>query len=99
MALSKGHMHHEHKEGSCKSKKVPFCSNKVKLHGFLTGKSKDLNSIINKKIDKVFSHQKKKEKVKLNKFEALSILSGSNTGDSNSKFEVSHTSNEGSDSK
>eukprot|EP00957_Ditylum_brightwellii_P174356 13274491-Ditylum_brightwellii.AAC.1 len=78
MAHSKGCLHNEHKGGSRNDKKVCFCSNKAKSCGFLSDKSKDPNNILDKKTAKPFSHQKKKEKDKLNKFEALSILSGSN---------------------
>eukprot|EP00957_Ditylum_brightwellii_P056894 4313289-Ditylum_brightwellii.AAC.1 len=48
-------------------------------------KSKDMNMIINKKIAEAFSCQEKKEKADLNKFEALSISSVSDAGDSNSE--------------
>eukprot|EP00957_Ditylum_brightwellii_P058502 4436295-Ditylum_brightwellii.AAC.1 len=61
-------------------------------------RSRDLNTILEKKITKAFSHQEKKEKADLNKFEARSISSGSNAGDSNSKYDVSCTSNKRSDS-
>eukprot|EP00957_Ditylum_brightwellii_P032256 2443893-Ditylum_brightwellii.AAC.1 len=88
-ACHKGHMCHECKKGSHKSKK---------LCGFLSDKSKDPNTIINKNIVKAFSHQEKKEKANLNKVDALSISSGSNAGDSNSKSKVSHTSDKGLDS-
>eukprot|EP00957_Ditylum_brightwellii_P177082 13489782-Ditylum_brightwellii.AAC.1 len=62
-------------------------------------RSKDLKIIINKKIANTFNHQEKKEKADLNKIKALSISSGSNVGDSNTKSKVSCTSNKGSDSK
>eukprot|EP00957_Ditylum_brightwellii_P021088 1589066-Ditylum_brightwellii.AAC.1 len=48
-------------------------------------RSKDLNTIINKKIAKAFSCQEKKENANLNKFEAPFISSGSNAGNSDSK--------------
>eukprot|EP00957_Ditylum_brightwellii_P178621 13605634-Ditylum_brightwellii.AAC.1 len=51
------------------------------------------------RIAKALSYQEEKEKADLNKFEALSILSGSNAGDNNSKSKVSYTSNKGLDSK
>eukprot|EP00957_Ditylum_brightwellii_P060577 4599635-Ditylum_brightwellii.AAC.1 len=44
-----------HKGGSCNDKKVHFCGNKTKLHGFLSDNKKDLNTIIDKKISKAFS--------------------------------------------
>eukprot|EP00957_Ditylum_brightwellii_P126996 9682046-Ditylum_brightwellii.AAC.1 len=62
-------------------------------------KSKDLNTMINKKIATIFSHQEKKEKADLNKFEALSISYISNAGKSNNKSKVSCTSNKESDSE
>eukprot|EP00957_Ditylum_brightwellii_P050753 3848205-Ditylum_brightwellii.AAC.1 len=60
---------------------------------------KYLNTIIKENIAKVFSCQEKKEKNKLNKFEALSIFSASDTRDSNNKSKVSCTSGKGLDSK
>eukprot|EP00957_Ditylum_brightwellii_P134330 10241044-Ditylum_brightwellii.AAC.1 len=57
--------------------------------------TRDLNTIIGKKIAKVFSHQEKKEKADLNKFEALFISSASEAGNISSKSKASHTSNKG----
>eukprot|EP00957_Ditylum_brightwellii_P092186 7018227-Ditylum_brightwellii.AAC.1 len=87
-------MHQESKERSCKSKKEHFCSDKATLCGFLSNKSKDLNTNINKGIAKAFSHQEKKEKYNFNKYETLSISSGSNVGDSDRNSKVSSTSDE-----
>eukprot|EP00957_Ditylum_brightwellii_P101821 7760487-Ditylum_brightwellii.AAC.1 len=99
IACCKDCTYHEYKERSHKSKKVCFCNNRAKLSEILSGKSKGLNTIINKKIAEAFSYQEKKEKADLNKFEDLSFLSGSNAGDRNSESKVSHTSNKGSDSE
>eukprot|EP00957_Ditylum_brightwellii_P201623 15326445-Ditylum_brightwellii.AAC.1 len=93
----KGRTYHECKERSCKSKNVCFHNNKTKLCEFLSDKKKDLNMIIDKKIAAAFSHQEKKEKVDLNKFEALSTSSASNARDNKNKSRVSSTSNEGTD--
>eukprot|EP00957_Ditylum_brightwellii_P054343 4117804-Ditylum_brightwellii.AAC.1 len=83
IACNKGCTDHEYKKGSHKSKKVCFHSNKAKLCGFLSDKSKDLNATIDEKITKAFSCQEKKEKVDINKFEPLSVSSRSDAGDSN----------------
>eukprot|EP00957_Ditylum_brightwellii_P022748 1715408-Ditylum_brightwellii.AAC.1 len=83
-------MCHEREDRSCKSKKVCSSSGKAKSHESSYNRNKDLHLIINEKIATVFSCQEKKD---LNKFEALSILSGSNNGNnSNSNSRVSDTS-------
>ena len=69
-----------------------FSSYKAKSCDASSNGNKDLHLIINEKIAATLSCQEKKD---LNKFEALSILSGSNDGvniDSNSR--VSNTSDE-----
>eukprot|EP00957_Ditylum_brightwellii_P020102 1516612-Ditylum_brightwellii.AAC.1 len=66
IACCKSCICHELKEGSHKSKRVHFCRNRAKLCEFLANKSKDLNMIINKKIDKAFRCQEKKKKADLN---------------------------------
>eukprot|EP00957_Ditylum_brightwellii_P081284 6183228-Ditylum_brightwellii.AAC.1 len=84
-------MLHERGDRSCKSKKVHFSSGKAKSCKSLSNGNKDLHSIINKKIVMALSHQEKKD---LNKFEALSILSGGDDGNnSNSDSRVNNTSN------
>eukprot|EP00957_Ditylum_brightwellii_P148195 11283647-Ditylum_brightwellii.AAC.1 len=74
----KGIMCHERGDRSCKSKKVHFSSGKVKSSVSSSNGNKDLHLIINKKIDVALNHQEKKD---LNKFEALSILFGSDDCD------------------
>eukprot|EP00957_Ditylum_brightwellii_P091201 6943535-Ditylum_brightwellii.AAC.1 len=44
MACIKGCTHHACKKGSYDSKRVIFCSNKTKLHGFLSNNKKDLKA-------------------------------------------------------
>eukprot|EP00957_Ditylum_brightwellii_P168359 12815731-Ditylum_brightwellii.AAC.1 len=92
-------MYHGCKERYCESKKVQFHSNKTKLQKISSDKKKDLNMIMNKKIAAAFCCHEKKEKADLNKVEALSILSASDTGDSDSKPRVGSTSKEGTDSE
>eukprot|EP00957_Ditylum_brightwellii_P169920 12933815-Ditylum_brightwellii.AAC.1 len=92
MNQHKGSMRHEREDRSYKSKKVCFSSGKVKSYKVLSSGNKDLHAIINEKITAALSRQEKKD---LNKFEALSILSGSNSGDdNNSDSRVSNTSDE-----
>eukprot|EP00957_Ditylum_brightwellii_P100401 7652932-Ditylum_brightwellii.AAC.1 len=76
------------------------CTVNVRVDPMMTrSSSKALNTTINKKITKAFSHQEKKKKAELKKFEVFSILSGSNAGDSNDSSKVSHTSDKGLGSK
>eukprot|EP00957_Ditylum_brightwellii_P117927 8995163-Ditylum_brightwellii.AAC.1 len=89
----KGSMYHKREDRFLESKKVHFSSGKVKSQEFSFNGNKDLHSIINEKIAVAISHHETKD---LNKFGALSILSGSSNGNnSNSNSMVSDTSNEG----
>eukprot|EP00957_Ditylum_brightwellii_P034169 2589328-Ditylum_brightwellii.AAC.1 len=86
----KGHMCHEEEEISCKSKTMCFDSSNAKSCESLSDGNKDLRLTINKKIAAALSYQ---EKADLNKFEALSISSGSDNGEnSDNKSRVSDTS-------
>eukprot|EP00957_Ditylum_brightwellii_P125643 9576525-Ditylum_brightwellii.AAC.1 len=92
MNWCKGSTLHEREDRSCKSKKVHFSSDKAKSCDTLSDGNKDPHVIIDKKIAAALSHQEKKD---LNKFEALSILSGSdNDNNSNNDSRVSNASNE-----
>eukprot|EP00957_Ditylum_brightwellii_P060111 4564864-Ditylum_brightwellii.AAC.1 len=85
-------MHHEREERSRKSKKVCFSSVKAKSCEASSDGNKDLHAIINEKIAVAFICQETKD---LNKFEVLSILSGSDDGNnSNSDSRVSDTLDE-----
>eukprot|EP00957_Ditylum_brightwellii_P135411 10325040-Ditylum_brightwellii.AAC.1 len=88
----KGSTCNEREDRSYKSKKVCFNSGKAMSHVSSSDGSKDLHAIISEKITVALSCKEKKD---LNKFEALSILSGDNDGDnSNSDSRVSNTSDE-----
>eukprot|EP00957_Ditylum_brightwellii_P132565 10109615-Ditylum_brightwellii.AAC.1 len=92
MNQHKGRTCHEREDRPHNSKKVCFSSGKAKSHEALPDRNKDLHTIINEKIATALSCQEKKD---LNKFEALSISSGSDNGNNNnSNSRVSNTSNE-----
>eukprot|EP00957_Ditylum_brightwellii_P020215 1524681-Ditylum_brightwellii.AAC.1 len=85
-------MHHGGEDRPCKIKKVHFSSGKAKTWEPLSNGSKDLHLIINQNITAALSTQEKKD---LNKFEALSILSGSDNGNnSDSNSRISNISDE-----
>eukprot|EP00957_Ditylum_brightwellii_P006751 512330-Ditylum_brightwellii.AAC.1 len=82
MNWHKEHIHHDHKEVSCKSKKVHFISDKTKSHESLSDGSKDLHLIIDENIAAALSHQ---EKSNIHKFEVLFISSGNNDGENSAR--------------
>eukprot|EP00957_Ditylum_brightwellii_P069486 5276776-Ditylum_brightwellii.AAC.1 len=90
IAHSKGLIYHECKDISHDRKKVHFrgiSQYKAKLHDLLSKDKKDMNTIANVEITKALSCYKEKEKKSMNKFETLSILSGSNAGNSSNEYE------------